>query len=491
MTGPQDDLPERPDAADRPRVGVDEWVDRVEGRKDGGWRSELETRFRRVPEAARVLLFLVPIAIFPLLTSSGYLMQVGIDTLIFMLLALGLNVAVGWAGLLDLGYIAFFGFGAYLYAWLASAHFGVHWGAQLVLPAAMILTAILGFLVGIPSRRLVGDYLAIVTLFFLQIFVTLLLNADRLNIPFRDSPVNFTRGPNGISDLDPLHLFGWQLESLDELFYVVLAAFAIVFVALALLNQSRTGRAWRALREDPLAAELMSIPVNRLKLLAFAFGAGIGGLTGAIYAAQQSAVFPVDVDVAKLITLYAMVILGGLGNLMGVAIGAIAINLSLEALKTPEDASWIFFGVLALALPFLLRPWWRWATIVGATVVFGFLVRLLADQFWERGVAGETPGLARIDRFVDAWVLVPSDPDGLAKLGFLALVAGVLVLTLLQGWWRSAAFVPVLYLAACVWENVLVVQPAVARYILIGAMLVALMASRPQGLFGSARVEIV
>jgi ABC-type branched-subunit amino acid transport system permease subunit len=101
------------------------------------------------------------------------------------------------------------------------------------------------------------------------------------------------------------------------------------------------------------------------------------------------------------------------------------------------------------------------------------------------------PGQARIDRLVDGWVLVPSDPDGLAKAGYLLLVAGVLALTLLRGWWRTLAFVPVLYLAVCVWENVLVEQPAVARYILIGAMLVALMASRPQGLFGSARVEIV
>jgi hypothetical protein len=172
-------------------------------------------------------------------------------------------------------------------------------------------------------------------------------------------------------------------------------------------------------------------------------------------------------------------------------VGAIAINLSLEALRTPEDASWIFFGVLALALPFVLRPWWRWATVVAGTIVFGFVVRLLADQFWERGTAGVTPGLARIDTIVESWVLMPADPDGLAKVGYLTLVAGVLGLTLLHGWWRSVAFVPVLYLAACVWENVMVVQPSVARYILIGAMLVALMASRPQGLFGTARVEIV
>jgi len=484
------DLPERPDATDRPRVGVDEWVERVAGRQEEGWQAALRARLERVPPHVKLGLIALPIALFPFFTDSGYLMQVAIDTLLFMLLALGLNIAVGWAGLLDLGYIAFYGFGAYGFAFLASSHFGVHWQGQWVIPVVVAATVVLGFLVGLPSRRLVGDYLAIVTLFFLQLFLTILLNADRLHIPFKGQ-INLTRGPNGISDLDPMRLFGWTLDSLDDYFYLTLGAFVLVFVGLSFVNASRTGRAWRALREDPLAAELMSMPVNRLKLLAFAFGAGVAGLTGTIFAASQGAVFPVNFDLTLLITLYAMVILGGFGSLTGVAVGAIAINLSLEALRTPEDASWIFFGVLALALPFVLRPWWRWATVVAGTIAFGFLARLLADQFWERGTAGVTPGLARIDRLVDSWVLIPADPDGLAKLGYLTLVAGVLGLTLLHGWWRTVAFVPVLYLAACVWENVMVVQPSVARYILIGAMLVALMASRPQGLFGTARVEIV
>jgi branched-chain amino acid transport system permease protein len=484
------DLPERPDAADRPRVGVDEWVDRVAGRQERGRQAELRARLDRIPSHYKLALMALPLLVLPFLVDSGYLMQVAIDTLLFMLLALGLNVAVGWAGLLDLGYIAFYGFGAYGFAFLASDHFGVHWQAQFVIPVVVAATVLLGFLVGLPSRRLVGDYLAIVTLFFLQLFLTILLNADRLNFPFTGQ-VNLTRGPNGISDLDPMRFFGWRLDSLDDYYYLAVAAFLVVFVGLSFVNHSRIGRAWRALREDPLAAEMMSMPVNRLKLLAFAFGAGVAGLTGTIFAASQGAVFPVNFDLTLLITLYAMVILGGFGSLTGVAVGAIAINLSLEALRTPEDASWIFFGVLLLVLPFVLRPWWRWAAVVGGTIVFGFVVRLLAEQFWERGVSGATPGLARVDRLVDGWVLMPADPDGLAKLGYLTLVASVLGLTLVRGWWRLAGFVPVLYLAACVWENVLVVQPAVARYILIGAMLVSLMASRPQGLFGTARVEIV
>jgi branched-chain amino acid transport system permease protein len=484
------DLPTPPDEAQRPRVGVDEWVDRVAGRQEEGWQAVLRQQLERVPPYVKLGVLALPIALIPLFVGSGYLMQVAIDTLLFMLLALGLNVAVGWAGLLDLGYIAFYGFGAYGFAFLASDHFGVHWQGQFVIPVVVAATVLLGFLVGLPSRRLVGDYLAIVTLFFLQLFLTILLNADRLSFP-HFGQVNLTRGPNGISDLDPMRLFGWRLDSLDDYFYLTLGTFVLVFIGLSFVNSSRTGRAWRALREDPLAAELMSMPVNRLKLLAFAFGAGVAGLTGTIFAASQSAVFPVNFDLTLLITLYAMVILGGFGSLTGVAVGAIVINISLEALRTPEDASWIFFGLLVLTLPLVLRPWWRWAAIVAATIAFGFVVRALAEQFWERGVSGVTPGLARVDTFVDGWVLIPSNPDGIAKLSYLLLVAGALALTLLHGWWRSVTFVPVLYLAAFVWENVLVVQPAVARYILIGAMLVALMASRPQGLFGTARVEIV
>ena len=447
----------------------------------------LRARFERLPGSLKFGALLLPFVLLPLVLSSDYHMQVAIDTLIYMLLAIGLNIAVGWAGLLDLGYVAFFGFGAYMFAWLASDHFDQHWQIQWLLPVVIVATALLGFLVGLPSRRLTGDYLAIVTLFFLQIFVTLLLNADRLNLPFREGATNLTRGPNGISDLDPLTLFGWKLETIDELFYFILGAFALVFVALAFVNDSRTGRAWRALREDTLAAEQLSMPVNRLKLLAFAMGAGVGGLTGAVFAAEQSSIFPVDIDIPRLITLYAMVILGGLGSLPGVVVGAIVINLSLEALKTPENASWIFFLVLLVALPFVIRPFSRWLVVVVGTIAFGFVVRGLANVFWDGGTNGTVPGLARVDGWVDAWVLSPADITDLGKIAYLLLVASILGLTLVHGWWRTLGFIPVLYLAVCVWENVMVAQPAVSRYILIGAMLVALMASRPQGLFGSAQ----
>ena len=170
------------------------------------------------------------------------------------------------------------------------------------------------------------------TLFFLQIWLVVLINAP------------FTRGPNGISDIQPLEFFGRQVTTLDGYYYVRLGAFVVVVTFLYLVNQSRTGRAWRALREDELAAELMTMPVNRLKLMAFAFGAGVAGIAGALFAAQQGAIFPSNFDIVLLITVYAMVVLGGAGSIFGVIVGAVLINASLEALQTPEDASWLFFG---------------------------------------------------------------------------------------------------------------------------------------------------
>jgi branched-chain amino acid transport system permease protein len=406
-----------------------------------------------------------------------------------VLLALGLNVAVGWVGLLDLGYVAFFGLGAYLYAAVASEYAGRYWDAAIAIPAIAIVVAVTGYLVGLPSWRLTGDYLAIVTLFFLQIFLVVLVNAS------------FTRGPNGISDIYPPEFLGRPVTSQQGYFYVALVVFVLVVAFLYLLDRSRTGRAWRALREDELAAELMTMPVNRLKLMAFAVGAGIAGIAGALFAPQQGAVFPASFDIVLLITIYAMVVLGGAGSLVGVTVGAVLINASLEALRDPDDASWLFYAVVVLALALMLRrPWWLPMAVLGGTVLFGLAAHEIAEQARPSLVAGVPFGTARVDELVDSWVLLPEgavSADGLptgalARLAYLGLVAGILALTLIRSrLWRGVALVPVLYLAACVWENVLVAQPAVARFVLIGAMLVALMAVRPQGLFGTQRVEVV
>jgi branched-chain amino acid transport system permease protein len=476
------------DPPEQPRIGVDEWVASAEERRRRSLSGRVEVLLEQTPAAIKLVALALPFAVFPLLVDSDYLMQVGVDTLIFVLLALGLNVVVGWVGLLDLGYVAFAGLGGYLYAAVASEYAGRYWDAIIALPAIAVAVAIAGFLVGLPSRRLVGDYLAIVTLFFLQIWLVVLINAS------------FTRGPNGISDLHPLKFFGRPVTSLDGLYYVVLTAFVLIVSFLYLLNRSRTGRAWRALREDELAAELMTMPVNRLKLMAFAVGAGIAGVAGALFAPVQGAVFPSNFDIVVLITVYAMVVLGGAGNIVGVTVGAVVINASLEALRDPSDASWLFYGALVLTLVVLIRPWWLSLAVLGSTAVFGLAVHEIAEQARPSLVAGTPVGEARIDEIVDSWVLLPANivtadglPTGAAgRLLFIGLVAAVLGLTLIRkGIWRAVALVPVLYLAAVVWENLMLPQPSVARYVLIGAMLVGLMAVRPQGLFGRQRVEIV
>ena len=477
-----------PENLPSPGIGVDEWVASADERRTRSLGGRVDDAFTRAPPVLKLLVLALPFAVFPLLVDSDYFMQVGVDTLIYVLLALGLNVAVGWVGLLDLGYVAFFGIGAYLYAAVASEYAGRYWEAQIAIPLIALAVAAVGLVVGIPSRRLSGDYLAIVTLFFLQLYLVVLVNAS------------FTRGPNGISDIYPLKFFGKQVVSLDGYYYVALAAFILVVTALYLVNESRTGRAWRALREDELAAELMTMPVNRLKLMAFAIGAGVAGVTGAIFAPVQGAIFPASFDIVLLITVYSMVVLGGAGSLLGVIVGAVVINVSLEALRSPDDASWLFYGVVALTILLLARPWWRGPAIIVGTIAFGFVAHELAEQVRPSLVEGTSFGQARIDELVDSWVLLPVDivtPDGLpagafGRLAYMGLVAAVLALTLIRKpLWRTIAIVPVLYLAACVWENLLVAQPAVARFILIGGMLVALMAFRPQGLFGKQRVEIV
>lgn len=473
---------------EQPRIGVDEWVASAEERRARSPLARAQDAMERVPAAVKLVALVVPFAIFPLFVDSDYLMQVGIDTLVFVLLALGLNVAVGWVGLLDLGYVAFFGIGAYLYAAVASEYAGRYWDAAIAIPVIAVAVAVSGFLVGLPSRRLVGDYLAIVTLFFLQLWLVVLINAS------------WSRGPNGISDLYPLQFFGRQVTSLDAYFYVALIAFVVIISFLYLLNQSRTGRAWRALREDELAAELMTMPVSRLKLMGFAVGAGVAGVAGAIYAPVQGAVFPANFDLVLLITLYAMVVLGGAGSLVGVTVGAVLINGLLEALNDADNASWIFYGVVVIALLALLKPWWQPLAVLGATVALGFAVHEIAEQVRPTLVGGDTFGDSRIDRLVDSWVLLPQNiltgdglPTGwLGRLAYIGLVASILGLTLVRSHlWRLVGLVPVLYLAACVWANLLIAQPAVARFVLIGAMLVGLMAYRPEGLFGKQRVEIV
>src|SRR5688500_1752778 len=195
------DIPARPDEHQGPRVGVDEWVARVEDRREGGRgvAGALRRAVERIPPWLRFAAFLAFAASAPLWMSEAELFDYGIFTLVFVLLGLGLNLVVGYAGLLDLGYVAFFGFGAYGYAILSSDHYGLHWPSELSIPVVIVATALMGLVLGLPSRRLLGDYLAIVTLFFGQAFV-FFANSTNPSVAGQ----GLTGGPNGIADVDPL-----------------------------------------------------------------------------------------------------------------------------------------------------------------------------------------------------------------------------------------------------------------------------------------------
>ena len=478
---------------DTPRIGVDEWVASVEGKRErySGLRGAVVRNWDRLPPAARVLVFAVPAAIFPFLTSQGNVFRYGLFTLVYALLALGLNIVVGFAGLLDLGYVAFFGTGAYLYAILASPQFGNHWQAEFAIPVVVIATAAVGLLVGLPSRRLIGDYLAILTLFFGQAFVVFVNNANRINFPFFGH-VDLTGGSNGIANIDPFNFFGYKLDSTMKQYYLLLCAVSLVLILLMFVNESRTGRAWRALREDPLAAEVMSIPVNRLKLLAFVCGAAVAGLTGAIYGTIATAALPGDYDVGLLITIYAIMILGGFGSIMGIVVGAVVVSSVPELLRSSANARPLFYGAILIALLVKVRPWRLLAAEFGGLIAFGFAIHGIASAAYPRLVHGESIGSGVIPRALDHWMLYPRDAVKIADLAYIVLIAAIVVYPQLGRLWRAILLPPLLYLVMFVWENLLLLHIGGAtRLILLGALLVALMNGRPQGLFGTATVEIV
>jgi ABC-type branched-subunit amino acid transport system permease subunit len=478
---------------DPPRIGSDEWVAQADARTESyrGPAAPFRRAWDRIPIPVRFVALVLLVASFPLTTDSDYFVRVGVNAIVFALLALGLNIVVGFAGLLDLGYVAFFGFGAYLYAILSSDKFGLHWPTLATMLLVVVATAVLGLLLGLPSWRLLGDYLAIVTLFFGQLFLVIVTNADRITPPWRDEPVDFTGGPNGIAGVDPMSFFGIEVVSVTGYFYVALIVFVVVMTSLYLVSESRTGRAWRALREDPLAAELLGTPVNRLKLLAFMFGAAVAGLTGTVFSAVQTGVFPQNFELPLLITVYAMVILGGAGSLSGVVAGAALITIVLEVLRSPDDARLIFYGLILLSLAVALRPWWRFAAVFAGTLAFGLVVREFVEAVWPASTKGEIVEAGRLADPLEAWVLLPADPVQIGNFAFVALVVCAILLTRVRGWIRTAFLVPVLYLTAFVWENRLVTEPSVTRLLLLGALLVVLMNVRPQGLFGKPRVEVV
>ncbi len=268
--------------------------------------------------------------------------------ILFVLLSLGLNIVVGFAGLLDLGYIAFYAVGAYIYALLASPHFGMHLPWWMILPIGATVACIFGILLGAPTLKLRGDYLAIVTLGFGEIVRIFMNNLS--------DPINITNGPKGISTIDSIKLAGldfgnntrigdFVLSGTIKYYFFLLAIMMIVIVINFRLQNSRIGRAWEAIREDEMAARAMGINTTRMKLLAFAMGASFGGVAGGMFSAIQGFISPESFVLNESVMVLAMVVLGGMGNIWGVVLGAVLLSFVPEILRyTVEPAQKAMFG---------------------------------------------------------------------------------------------------------------------------------------------------
>ena len=234
------------------------------------------------------------------------------------------------------------------------------------------------------------------------------------------------------------------------------------------------------------------MPVSWLKLMAFAFGAATAALTGTLVTALNGSVFPQTFEFPLLITIYTMVILGGAGSQAGVVIGAIGISVLLEVLREPGDSRFMFYAVMLLGLVATLRFSRRLAFVLGGTVVFGFALHVLAAAIDGNWTAGAAENSGRLGEWANNWVVVPGDlATWVTPVSYIGLVAAVLTLTVLQGRARLVLLVPTLYLAAFVWENVMLVRPEPTRFVVLGAILIAVMIARPEGLLGEKRVEIV
>jgi branched-chain amino acid transport system permease protein len=283
----------------------------------------------------------------PLLAPNDYVVGVLARICLYSLLALGLNIVVGFAGLLDIGYVAFFGIGSYAYAFLASPHFGLHLPFVLAMVIVTLASATSGILIGAPTLRLRGDYLAIVTLGFGEITYICLVNLDR--------PINITGGPSGLISIDPPSFFGYVIERNIEYYYLFLLTLGAVVLASVRLRDSKVGWAWQAIREDELAAEAMGVNTTVAKLQAFAIGASIAGFAGGLLASWQRSVFPDNFLFQESINILAMVILGGMGNVLGVILGATVIVALPEIFRDLALYRLLAFGAMLMVL-MIFRP---------------------------------------------------------------------------------------------------------------------------------------
>ena len=371
-------------------------------------------RTTEVASSSRIKLALLVIAVlvFPFLAApfGNAWVRIADVALLYIMLALGLNIVVGFAGLLDLGYVAFFAIGAYLAGLLSSPQLaatieslqidypalatwvtdfvgpaiatqGIHLSVWLIVPLAALVAGIAGALLGAPTLKLRGDYLAIVTLGFGEIIRIFMNNLN--------GPINITNGPQGINLIDPIRIGDVSLAgeagvvmigdlvipSVNAYYYLFLLLCVVTIVFSSRLQYSRLGRAWIAIREDETAAKAMGINVRNMKLLAFAMGASFGGVAGAMFGAFQGFISPESFTLTESIAILAMVVLGGIGHIPGVVLGAVLLAVLPEVLRhTVEPLQLALFGQvwidaevlrqllygLALVLIMLARPAGLW-----------------------------------------------------------------------------------------------------------------------------------
>jgi len=323
----------------RVRVLTQDWVTRTPVLQEWERRGIL----RWVPLG----LGLVALLVVPLFLGT-YWNQVLGSVGIYILMGLGLNVVVGFAGLLDIGYVAFFAIGAYTLGMLNSPHFDIYMGFWLVVPVAIALAAFAGILLGVPVLRMRGDYLAIVTLGFGEIIRLLSLNL-----------VSLTHGPQGVLKIQPPSIFGLKLDSpLLFLYLIVLGCFLVMGITRR-LRDSSIGRAWMAIREDEDVARGMGINTTRYKLLAFATGAAFAGLGGTIFASRQTAIFPLDFTLFVSVNVLCIIILGGKGSIPGVIVGSLVLMGLPELLRELQEYRLLAYGAL-LVVMMIVRPEGLW-----------------------------------------------------------------------------------------------------------------------------------
>lgn len=366
----------------------------------------------RFSSRAQVALLIIAVLVFPFVAApfGNAWVRIADVALLYIMLALGLNVVVGFAGLLDLGYVAFFAIGAYLAGLLASPQLaatieslqmdfptagiwvaelfgpviaaqGMHLSVWLIVPLAALVAGIAGALLGAPTLKLRGDYLAIVTLGFGEIIRIFMNNLN--------APVNITNGPQGINLIDPIRIGSvsfageagvvrlgeFAIPSVNAYYYLFLLLCVVTIIFSYRLQHSRLGRAWIAIREDEVAAKAMGIHVRNMKLLAFAMGASFGGVAGAMFGAFQGFISPESFTLTESIAILAMVVLGGIGHIPGVVLGAVLLAALPEILRhTVEPLQMTLFGQvwidaevlrqllygLALVLIMLARPAGLW-----------------------------------------------------------------------------------------------------------------------------------